>query len=94
MFEIFGKKIIQRRLYVVIVWVFMIFISLPFAPQAQKYLKPGGFSNENFPSVEARKLMQEKMEVSTIAFDLVFHIKIGHLLIQDLLKVFKVHCYL
>lgn len=72
MFETFGKKIIQLRLYIVIVWLFMVFISLPFAPQAQKYLKPGGFSNENFPSVEARKLMQEKMEVSTIAFDLVF----------------------
>ena len=72
MFETFGKKIIQLRLYVVIIWVFMIFISLPFAPQAQKYLKPGGFSNENFPSVEARKLIQEKLDVSTIAFDLVF----------------------
>ncbi len=72
MFENFGRKIIKLRLYVVLIWVLMVFLSLPFAPQAQKYLKPGGFSNENFPSVEARKMMQEKMEVSTIAFDIVF----------------------
>ena len=72
MLNAFGALIVRRKYVVVAVWAVIIFASLPFAPRAQEFLKPGGFSNESFPSVKARKVLQERLELSTLTVEFVF----------------------
>jgi RND superfamily putative drug exporter len=50
----------------------VILAALPFFPRADEFLKPGGFSNESFPSVKARKVLQERLELTTLTIDFVF----------------------
>lgn len=67
-----GKLIIRRKYYVLSIWTIVILAALPFFPRADEYLKPGGFSNESFPSVQARKVLQERLELTTLTVDFVF----------------------
>lgn len=61
-----GRRIYRFRYYVVIAWVLALAAMLPVAPRAQEKLLPGGFSNENFPSLEARELLKERFDRSAI----------------------------
>ncbi|MEX0763474.1 MAG: MMPL family transporter [Dehalococcoidia bacterium] len=72
MLEALGRVLYRRRYVVLAVWALVILLSLPFAPRAGDQLKPGGFSNESFPSVQARELMQERLGLSTISVELIF----------------------
>ena len=72
MFNALGALVVRRKYIVVAVWAVIILAALPFAPSAQEFLKPGGFSNESFPSVKARKVLQERLELSTLSIDFVF----------------------
>ncbi|MDA1280517.1 MAG: MMPL family transporter [Chloroflexi bacterium] len=67
-----GAFAIRRKYAVVATWAVVILAALPFAQRAQIFLKPGGFSNESFPSVKARKILQERLEISTLSVDFVF----------------------
>lgn len=72
MLNALGALVVRRKYIVVTVWAVIILAALPFAPRAQEFLKPGGFSNESFPSVKARKVLQERLELSTLSIDFVF----------------------
>jgi RND superfamily putative drug exporter len=67
-----GTLVVRRKYVVVAVWAVIILAALPFAPRAQEFLKPGGFSNESFPSVKARKVLQQRLDLSTLSIDFVF----------------------
>jgi len=67
-----GSFAVRRKYTVLAVWIIVILAALPFAPRAQEFLKPGGFSNESFPSVQARKVLQERLELTTLTVDFVF----------------------
>lgn len=72
MLNALGALVVRRKYIVVTVWAVIILAALPFAPRAHEFLKPGGFSNESFPSVKARKVLQERLELSTLSIDFVF----------------------
>ena len=72
MLNALGALVVRRKYIVVAVWALIILAALPFAPRAQEFLKPGGFSNESFPSVKARKVLQERLDLSTLSIDFVF----------------------
>jgi len=67
-----GSFVARRKYVVLATWAVIIAVSAPFAPRAHEFLKPGGFSNESFPSVKARQVLQERLELSTISVDFVF----------------------
>ncbi|MCZ6539177.1 MAG: MMPL family transporter [Chloroflexi bacterium] len=67
-----GAFVVRRKYVVVAIWAVIILAALPFAPRAQEFLKPGGFSNESFPSVKARKVLQQRLELSTLSVEFVF----------------------
>lgn len=67
-----GTLVVRRRYVVLATWIVVILAALPFAPRAEEYLKPGGFSNESFPSVKARKVLSERLELSTLSVEFVF----------------------
>lgn len=67
-----GAFVVRHKYIVVAAWAVIILAALPFAPRAQEFLKPGGFSNESFPSVKARKVLQERLELSTLSVEFVF----------------------
>ena len=72
MLNALGALVVRRKYIVVAIWAVIILAALPFAPRAHEFLKPGGFSNESFPSVKARKVLQERLELSTLSIDFVF----------------------
>ena len=72
MLNALGALVVRRKYIVVAVWAVIILAALPFASRAHEFLKPGGFSNESFPSVKARKVLQERLELSTLSIDFVF----------------------
>ena len=72
MFNAIGIFVIRRKYAVLVAWFVVILVSAPFFTQAANFLKPGGFSNESFPSVQARKVLQERLELTTLTVDFVF----------------------
>ncbi len=72
MLESLGRTIYRRRFIVLAVWAAVVLAALPFAPRAGEMLQPGGFTNDSFPSVQARKLLQERLNLSTISVEMVF----------------------
>jgi RND superfamily putative drug exporter len=72
MLTAFGALVIRRKYIVLATWIIVILAALPFFPRADEFLKPGGFSNESFPSVQARKVLQERLELTTLSVDFVF----------------------
>ena len=67
-----GSFAARRKYIVLATWTVVILGAFPFAGRADEFLKPGGFSNESFPSVQARKVLQERLELTTLAIDFVF----------------------
>ncbi|MCH8229099.1 MAG: MMPL family transporter [Chloroflexi bacterium] len=67
-----GAFVVRRKYIVVATWAVIILAALPFAPRADEFLKPGGFSNESFPSAKARKVLQQRLELSTLSVEFVF----------------------
>ncbi len=67
-----GALVVRRKYIVLATWAVIILAALPFFPRADEFLKPGGFSNESFPSVKARKVLQERLELTTLTVDFVF----------------------
>jgi RND superfamily putative drug exporter len=67
-----GALVVRRKYIVLATWIVVILGALPFFPRADEFLKPGGFSNESFPSVKARKVLQERLELTTLSIDFVF----------------------
>ena len=72
MLERSGRFIFRRRYAVIAVWAVLVIALLPFAPRAREFLKPGGFTNENFQSVEARRVLQDRLDVSVISVEIIF----------------------
>jgi len=67
-----GQRVVKHKYIVLALWLIVVAAALPFAPRAQELLKPGGFSNESFPSAQARRVLQERLEISTLSIDFVF----------------------
>ena len=67
-----GRFIYRRRYAVIVAWAVLVLAVLPFAPRAREFLKPGGFTNENFQSVKARRVLQDQLDVSVISVELIF----------------------
>ncbi len=67
-----GLNIYRRRRAVVALWAVLLLIALPLAPRATDALKPGGFSNENLPSAQARAVFRDKLDLTPISFELIF----------------------
>ena len=67
-----GRFIYRRRYAVIVAWAVLVLAILPFAPRAREFLKPGGFTNENFQSVKARRVLQDRLDVSVISVELIF----------------------
>ena len=71
MLESLGRAIYRRRYVVLAVWAVIVIAAAPFAPRAAEFLKPGGFTRENHPSVQARRLLQEKLGFSTVSVEII-----------------------
>ena len=67
-----GQRVVKHKYIVLALWLIVVAAAFPFAPRAQELLKPGGFSNESFPSAQARRVLQERLEISTLSIDFVF----------------------
>ena len=72
MLKVIGQRVVKHKYIVLALWFIVVAAALPFAPRAQEFLKPGGFSNESFPSAQARRVLQERLEISTLSIDFVF----------------------
>jgi RND superfamily putative drug exporter len=72
MLESLGRRIYRRRYATLAVWAVIVLAALPFAPQAPDRLKPGGFTNGDLPSVVARDVLRERLQVSTISIEMLF----------------------
>ena len=72
MLESFGRLVYRRRYAVLAAWVVVVLIALPFAPQAPDQLKPGGFTTPDLPSVVARSVLRDRLEISTITVEMLF----------------------
>ncbi len=62
-----GRRIFRYRYGVVLIWLVALFAMLPVAPQAQNKLLPGGFTNEDYPSVQTHELIKEEFGLSSIS---------------------------
>lgn len=72
MLETLGRQIYRRRYVVLGVWIVLVLVALPFAPQAPNNLKPGGFTTDDLPSVIARSVLRDRLEISTITVEMLF----------------------
>ena len=67
-----GLTIYRKRWTVLAFWVVLLLIALPLAPRATNALKPGGFSNDNLPSAQARAVFRDKLDLTPMSFELIF----------------------
>jgi RND superfamily putative drug exporter len=72
MLESLGRLIYRRRYAVLAAWIVVVLVALPFAPQAPNRLQPGGFTTPDLPSVVARSVMRDRLEISTITVEMIF----------------------
>ena len=63
MLKVIGQRVVKHKYIVLALWFIVVAAAFPFAPRAQEFLKPGGFSNESFPSAQARRVLQERLEI-------------------------------
>jgi len=68
----FGLTIYRKRWAVLAVWALLLLIALPLVPRATSALKPGGFSNDNLPSAQAREVFRDQLDLTPISFELIF----------------------
>ncbi len=66
-----GRWIHRNRYLVILIWLIAFAATLPFAPRVQEKLLPGGFSNEDYPSVKARELLRDRFGVIQVGLILV-----------------------
>ncbi len=55
-----------------VAWVVVVLVALPFAPQAPNNLRPGGFTTDDLPSVVARSVLRDRLDISTITIEMLF----------------------
>lgn len=61
-----GRWIYRYRYGVVLVWLVALLAMLPVAPHAQNRLLPGGFTNDDYPSVKAHELLREEFGLNSV----------------------------
>jgi RND superfamily putative drug exporter len=71
-----GLTIYRKRWTVLAFWAVLLLIALPLAPRATNALKPGGFSNDNLPSAQARAVFRDKLDLTPMSFELIFRSEI------------------
>ena len=72
MLESLGRHIYRRRYAVLVAWLIVVLVALPFAPQAPDRLKPGGFTTDKFPSAITREVLRDRLEISTVTVEMLF----------------------
>jgi RND superfamily putative drug exporter len=72
MLESLGRLIYRRRYTVLVAWLIVVLVALPFAPQAPNRLKPGGFTTDKFPSAVTRQILRDRLDISTVSVEMLF----------------------
>ena len=61
-----GRWIYRNRYFVVIAWAIALLVMLPVAPRAQDKLLPGGFTNDDYPSVKTRAILKDEFGINAV----------------------------
>ena|SRR6266496_653423 len=72
MFFRLGRIVTRFRWLIVGVWIVMIAIALPFAPQATQVLHSGGFVSPDFESEQAINLLVQKLHFNPTIVQVIF----------------------
>ena len=72
MFFHLGRIVTRFRWLIVVVWIVMIAIALPFAPQATQVLHSGGFVSPDFESEQAINLLVQKLHFNPTIVQVIF----------------------
>ena len=73
MLEKLASLIYHRRWAIVIFWAVLTAVTAPLALQADRFLVPGGFVSESFPSVQAAQIFEQKLDSPTFGVEILFY---------------------
>src|SRR5215469_786727 len=75
MFYRLGLSMVRWRFWIVGIWLTIVLIGLPFAPQVAQALTPGGFSSDSMESQQAVTALQQGLHTSFTNVQVVFSSK-------------------
>ena len=70
MLSALARSIHRRRWLVLAVWAVLLAGAIPLAFNAEERLKPGGFTSESFPSIQAWDIFQERLNITPVTLEL------------------------
>ncbi len=62
----------RRKWIVLALWLVVVAAAAPFALQVDRYLKPGGFTDDSFPSIQALEVFSDKFGVASSELQVIF----------------------
>src|SRR4051794_23028880 len=68
-----GRVAYSRRWMVVVLWLAVIGVAVPFAPGASRSLSPGGFSTSSLEAAQASTEIQRALGENPAAVLVIFH---------------------
>ncbi|MCS6801223.1 MAG: MMPL family transporter [Chloroflexota bacterium] len=71
MFSAIGRRAVQFRWLIILLWAAAFAISLPFLPQVAKTLRPGGFASDDLESQRALALLGERLGLDGVAVQVI-----------------------
>src|SRR5690242_18748621 len=77
-FERLGRWCARHRRPVVVAWLLLVALSVPFALQAPGALRAGGFISSDLESARAKSLLEREIGVAQAAVVVVFHSDTAH----------------
>lgn len=72
-FERIGAFAVRRRRTIVVAWLALLAMALPFAPRAPEVLVPGGFQLDDLESARARAVLEQELGIPPSGLALVAH---------------------
>src|SRR3954468_24960258 len=72
MFYRLGKMATRYRWWIVALWMVVVVVALPFAPQASQVLRPGGFVSPDAESQRAIDTLVQKLHVNQTIVQVIF----------------------
>ena len=73
LFDRLGNWVVRRRRGVIVAWLVLIGLAIPFAPRAAGALRAGGFTLDTLPSAHARELLGTELGMPPSALVVVLH---------------------